>query len=92
MNLKVYSPPILEGFSKGSLMEAVDNPEIAKDALDLPNHTQKVERCIKDLTFVATRHAKEDRDSVMTILQDTREQWPKNTTKKDYNLYLESDI
>lgn len=87
----VYSPPILEGFSHGSLMECIENPDLAKQYLDFPSHTQQVERAIKDLAFVAQRHEKENRDSVLNIISESRQQMPRNRTKKDYNIFKPND-
>lgn len=84
----VFSPPILEGVSNGTLMEMIDSPDIAKEHLNLPNHTQQVERGIKDLAFVAERHAPEERDAVLKIIGNSREQMPSNKTKKDYNHFV----
>lgn len=72
-------------------METIDDPQIAKDFLDLPSHTQQVERAIKDLTFVTMRHPVENRDSVLNIIQSSREKMPYNLTKKDYNHFLPFD-
>lgn len=64
--------------------------DLGKEKLNFLNHTQSVERGIKDITFIAKRHPVEDRDAVMKILEKSRETIPQFKTKGDFALFQSS--
>lgn len=77
-------------FSNEELFEMHLNQALSKKHLHYVNHTQAVERGIKDVTFIAKQHPPEDRDAVMQIISRSRKKMPKFDTKKDFNIFTKS--
>lgn len=83
----VTPPPILHNVSDEILRSFVHDPIAAKKYLRYTNHTQPVERGIKDLTFVAQNHRVEDRDAVLKLIHANREKMKSFRTKEQYNVF-----
>lgn len=69
------------------LRSFVDKPSEAKKYLQYGNHTQPVERGIKDLSFVAKRHPPEDRDAVIKLIHANRQKMRSFRTRCEYNVF-----
>lgn len=67
---------ILTNYSDEEILLISNDPILGKEKLNFLNHTQSVERGIKDITFIAKRHPVEDRDAVMKIVEKSRETMP----------------
>lgn len=63
-----------------------------KSSLTYLNHTQPVERNIQDLAKVSQNYVKEDRDSVLRVVMNSREKMPKYSSKKQFQWYLGNKI
>lgn len=69
------------------LTDFIDDPDEAKKHLSYINHTQPVERGIKDLTFVASRHPPEDRDAVIKLNHANRIKMPSYRNRGQYKVF-----
>lgn len=85
--VEVTSPPILESVSNSMLFRTYNDPDELKRYLNYCNHTQAVERGIKDLQFVAARHPPEDRDAVLKLIRANRKKMGSFRTKNEYNVF-----
>lgn len=76
----VTSPPALSHISSEELLLSVDN--IHWDFNNFPNHTQAVERIIKLVTDVSSKHfGFENRDGAIRSILKSRQILPKNNSK-----------
>lgn len=88
--LSVTPPPIIVHLTDEEIKNMVSSVEVAKSHLNFMNHTQPVERGVKDITFISKRHPPSERDAVMKIITASRVRMPKFNTKKDFNIFESS--
>lgn len=88
-SINVTSPPILSKYSENDLKAFVEDPSPLKLKLKFPCHSQKVEFFIQEITRVAKKYPKEERDDILRITAENRDQHPNFRSKK--NIFMNNN-